>query len=188
MERKKFIQNSMLLVASAGLPLSILAQKTSQKKKKGFKVKAKENCYNDKIVYGDKPIDFKLLSSDTEDRLSIFISSNNAKGFGPPLHLHHTFDEFFCVFDGSFIYQVDDEMLTLNVGDTIFIPRKVKHAFNCISEKPGTLLVAITPGKGIENYFAEMGKIINVQGMPDMKAMQAVYKTYHSEILGPPMK
>lgn len=147
-----------------------------------------ENRYKEKIIYGDEPIDFKLLSSDTEDRLSVFISSNNAKGFAQPLHLHHIFDEFFCVLDGQFIFQLDDEMLTLNVGDTIFIPRLSKHAFNCVSEKPGSLLVAITPGKGIENYFAEMGKLLTGPGMPDMVKMQALYKTYHSEILGPPMK
>ena len=187
MQRRNFVQNSLVLLASTGLALPILANK-SPNKKKGFKVKALENRYKNKIVYGDEPIDFKLLSSDTEDRLSVFISSNNAKGFGPPLHVHQTFDEFFCVLDGTFIYQLDDEMLTLNTGDTIFIPRKVKHTFNCISDKPGSLLVAITPGKGMENFFEEMGQLINVKGMPDMVKMQALYKTYQSEILGPPMK
>ncbi len=53
------------------------------------------------------------------------------------------------------MYQLDDEMQRLNAGVTIFIPSKVKHAFNCTSEKPGTLLVAFTLGKGMENYFAD---------------------------------
>ena len=174
-------------MASTGLALPALAKKNPIRKK-GFKVKALENRFMDKNVYGDEPIDFKLLSGDTEVRLSVFISSNNPKGLGPPLHLHHDFDEFFCVLDGKFIFQLDYEMLNLNMGDTIFIPRLSKHAFNCISEKPGSLLVAITPGKGMENYFAEMGKLLNVQGMPDMVKMQALYKTYHSEILGPPLQ
>lgn len=187
MERRKFVQNTLALLTATSVAPIILAQ-TNTPSKKGFKLKALENRYKDKITYGDEPIDFKLLSSDTENRLSVFISSNNTKGFGPPLHLHHTFDEFFCVLKGIFEYQLDEEKLTLNEGDTIFIPRKVKHAFNCISETPGSLLVAITPGKGIESYFAEMAKIINVKGMPNMKAMQALYKTYNSEIIGPPMK
>jgi mannose-6-phosphate isomerase-like protein (cupin superfamily) len=187
MERRRFVQSTLAVLASTGLALPALAKKNSVRKK-GFKVKALENRYKNKIVYGDESIDFKLLSSETEDRLSVFISSNNAKGFGPPLHLHHDFDEFFYVLNGQFIFQLDDEILTLNMGDTIFIPRLSKHAFNCISEKPGSLLVAITPGKEMENYFAEMGKLLNVQGMPDMVKMQALYKTYHSEILGPPLQ
>lgn len=33
MERRKFVQNSLLIMANAGLPLLALAQKPSQKKK-----------------------------------------------------------------------------------------------------------------------------------------------------------
>jgi hypothetical protein len=70
--------------------------------KKGFHVKALENRYTEKIMCGDIPMDFKLLSSNTEDRLSVFISTNNKRGFGPPLYFHYTFDEIFCVLQGSF--------------------------------------------------------------------------------------
>jgi hypothetical protein len=40
----------------------------------------------------------------------------------------------------------------------------------------------------MENYFLEMGKLVKGQGVPDMAALQALYKTYDSEILGPSMK
>jgi mannose-6-phosphate isomerase-like protein (cupin superfamily) len=156
--------------------------------KKTFKVKALETRYKEKIVVAKAPIDFKLLSSDTEDRLSIIISTNNKKGFGPPLHIHYTFDEFFCVLDGKFLFQVDDKILSLQNGDTLFIPRNVKHCFTYDGKTSGTLLVNIFPGKGMENYFGEMGKLVTGQGMPDMAALQALYKTYDSEILGPPLK
>ena len=33
-----------------------------------------------------------------------------------------------------------------------------------------------------------MGKLLTGNGMPDMVAMQALYKRYNSEILGPPLK
>ncbi len=128
------------------------------------------------------------MGSDTEDRLSVFISTNNKKGFGPPLHVHHTFDEFFCVLDGKFLFQVDDEILSMENGDSLFIPRNVKHCFNYNGETSGTLLVSILPAKGMENYFAEMGKLLTGQGMPDMAALQKLFKSYDSEILGPPMK
>jgi hypothetical protein len=40
----------------------------------------------------------------------------------------------------------------------------------------------------MENYFAKMGKLFTGQGEPDMTAMQALFKSYNSEILGSPMK
>jgi len=48
--------------------------------------------------------------------------------------------------------------------------------------------VHISPGNGMEEYFAEMGKIMPGQEMPDMVAIQALFNKYDSEILGPPMK
>ena len=187
MERRKFVQNTLTLLAATTMASPLLAQKYTPPKK-GFKVKALNTRYKDKIVYGNTPIDFKLLSSDTENQLSVFISSNNQKGFGPPLHLHHTFDEFFCVLEGAFIFELDGENTTLDKGDSIFIPRNIKHRFNYDGDTSGTLLVGITPAKGMEKYFADMGKLLTGNGMSDMVAMQALYIRYNSEILGPPMK
>jgi quercetin dioxygenase-like cupin family protein len=180
MKRRKFLQNT---VVSATL-LPTLAQ--ANPPKKGFKVAALENRYKEQIKYGDVPVDFKLLSTDTDNQASIFIASNTPKGFGVPLHVHHSFDEFFCIIEGEFLFQLDNERFTLKAGDTIFVPRGVKHAFKITSEQKATNLVAILPGKGMESYFAEMAKALTPQG-PDMAAMQAAYKKYDSEILGPPL-
>jgi quercetin 2,3-dioxygenase len=186
MKRRNFLQSSLTALAATSVAIPSFSQ--SLPHKKAFKVKAMETRYKEKVVVANAPIDFKLLSSDTKDRLSVFISSNNKKGFGPPLHIHHSFDEFFCVLNGKFLFQVDDEILSLQNGDTLFIPRNVKHCFTYNGKTSGTLLVNMLPGKGMENYFAEMGKLLTGQGMPDMAALQALYKTYDSEILGPPLK
>ena len=187
MQRRNFLQNTLTALAATTVAIPSFSQKQTPQKK-GFKVKGLATRYKEPIIYGETPIDFKLLSSDTEDRLSVFVSTNNQKGFGPPLHVHHTFDEFFCVLEGIFLFQLGDEMLPLDKGDTLFIPRNVKHCFTYNGETSGTLLVGITPAKRMENFFADMGKQLNVHGMPDMVALQAIYKSYNSEILGPPMK
>lgn len=103
------------------------------------------------------------------------------------MHLHHTFEEFFCVLDGTFVFELDSEIIKMYKGDSIFIPRNVKHRFNYDGETSGTLLVGITPAQGMEKYFADMGKLLSANDMPDMVAMQALYKRYNSEILGPPL-
>lgn len=180
MKRRKFLQNTV--VSATFLPT--LAQ--ANLPKKGFKVAALENRYKEQIKYGDVPVDFKLLSTDTDNQASIFIASNTPKGFGVPLHVHHSFDEFFCIIEGEFLFQIDNERFTLKAGDTIFIPRGVKHAFKVTSEQLASNLVAILPGKGMESYFSEMAKALTPQSL-DMAAMQATYKKYDSEILGPPL-
>ncbi len=184
MKRRRFIQNTLAAGTTLALPVKATRHLPPQK---GFKVGALANRHAEKILYGQTPIDFKLLSSDTDDRLSVFISANNQKGFGPPLHVHHSFDEFFCVLDGDFLFQLDEETLSVKRGDTVFIPRHVRHRFDCVSEKPGTLLVSILPGKGMETFFAKMGKLLPATGAPDRAAMQKLYAAYDSEILGPPM-
>ncbi len=188
MERRNFLQNTIALLAASGITIPALPQNNISLEN-GFLVKASETRYKEKILFnGSTPIDFKLLSTDTDDRLSVFISTNNLNGFGPPLHLHHHFDEFFCVLEGSFLFQLGDEKVSFNAGDSIFVPRNVKHCFNYTGEHSGTLFVGMLPGKGMENYFTDMGKLLVGKEMPDMKALQALYKSYDSEIIGPPMK
>ncbi|HEY8397540.1 MAG TPA: cupin domain-containing protein [Flavihumibacter sp.] len=186
MKRRYFLQGTLSALVATSLGKPAFSQ--SVPSKKAFKVKALETRYSERITIADAPIDFKLLSSDTDDNLSVFISTNNKKGFGPPLHLHHEMDEFFCVLDGRFLFQLDEDIVSLVNGDSLFIPRGVKHCFTYNGETSGTLLVGILPGKGLENYFAEMGRLLPGEGMPDMKAMQAVYRKYKSEIVGPPMR
>lgn len=187
MKRRNFLQDIATALAAPAIALPDFYQQVPPRK--AFKVKSRETRYTDKFTIADAPIDFKLLSTDTDNNLSVFISRNNLRGFGPPLHMHHTVDEFFCVLDGKFLFQVDDETLALEEGETLFIPRKVKHCFTYNGETSGTLLVGILPGKGMETYFSEMGKLLAGKGdMPDMNALQTLYKKYDSEILGPPMK
>jgi quercetin 2,3-dioxygenase len=187
MERFNADQNAIALMATTSA-VTTAHSKENSRPGKGFHVKALENRYQEKILCGEIPIDFKVLSSDTEDRLSVFISSNNKRGFGPPLHIHYTFDEIFCVLQGSFLFLLDEETYSLEAGDTIFIPRNVKHAFTYTGETSGTLLVGITPAKGMEEYFADMARILNKPSVPDMAAMQALYQSHNSEIIGPPMQ
>jgi quercetin dioxygenase-like cupin family protein len=187
MKRRNFLQQTATLIAAGGSGIDVSATGLLPPKK-AFRVKALESRFNQKVSYSGIPIDFKLLSNDTENRLSVFISSNNRKGFGPPLHVHYSFDEFFTVLEGSFEFTVDDETLGLSTGDTLFIPRKVRHSFQCVSNHPGTLLVAMTPAKGMETYFAEMAVLLDVEGQPDLNALQALFKRYDSAIVGPPMK
>ncbi len=183
MKRRHFIQNSLLATNLICQPL----QPVSIRPTKGIATKDGEARNGEKIVCAQTPVDFKLLSADTNGDMSVFISSNNRKGDGPPLHIHQSIDEFFCVLEGEFLFQVGDEKTRLKPGDTMFVPRSVSHAFNCVSSRPGKLLVTIQPARNMENFFREVAKLLPATGAPDMVAMQKLYAAHDSTIVGPPL-
>lgn len=122
------------------------------------------------------PVDFELLGTDTDGDMSVFVSSNNKAGNGPPVHVHQAMDEFFCVLEGEFLFQVGDEKTHLKPGHTIFVPRRVSHAFDCVSSQPGKLLVTIQPAPNMDDFFRQLGKLLPENRSPDMPVMNELYQ------------
>lgn len=188
MQRRHFLQNSLLASSALTLPNTTVPTKSPKRRpKKGVPTKDGAARNNEKIVCAGTPVDFKLLSTDTNGDMAVFVSANNQKGSGPPLHVHHTMDEFFCVLDGEFLFQVGDEKTLLRPGDTMFIARHVNHAFDCVSSQPGKLLVTIQPASDMENFFRQLGQLLPETGAPDMVALQKLYQMHDSVIVGPPL-
>lgn len=52
-----------------------------------------------------------------------------------PLHIHPNQDEWFYVVEGNYLFQVGNEQYRMAIGDTIFLPRNVPHAFIQVTEK-----------------------------------------------------
>lgn len=193
------MQSSLLAPAALVLPAKI----TTERPTTGIFTKTGAARNAEKIVCATTAVDFKLLGSDTNGDMAVFVSSNNRRGNGPPVHVHQTMDEFFCVLAGEFLFQVGNETTHLKPGDTVFIPRNVSHAFDCVSSEPGKLLVTIQPASNMEDFFRQLGKILPrvdspgvdlpgvdspATGAPDMAALNNLYAAYDSVILGPPLR
>ena len=185
MKRRHFLQNSLLATSVATIPDSKPVEKS--RPIKGISLKDGQARTSEKIVIAGTPVDFKLLSTDTEGDQAIFISANNRKGSGPPLHVHQNFNEFFCVLEGEFLFQVGIEKTRLKSGDTMFVPRKVNHSFDCVSSQPGKLLVTIQPASNMEEFFRQIAGAISSTGVPDLAAIQKIYQAHDSAIVGPPV-
>ncbi len=93
-----------------------------------------------------------MSGSDNEGSLAVFEQTVLAKGAGVPLHFHPEQDEMFYVLDGSFRFKVGEEQFDLEIGDSIFLPRKVPHAWVLLSEK-GTTHVLVQPAGKLEDFF-----------------------------------
>jgi quercetin dioxygenase-like cupin family protein len=77
-------------------------------------------------------------------------------GGGPPPHVHANEEESFYVLEGAFDLLVGERTVRLEPGGFALVPRSMVRRFQCVSERPGRMLILFTPG-GIEGFFREAG-------------------------------
>ncbi len=185
MRRKNFI-----LTTLAALPLiafSKIKSTITMRTVKGFKVNAGEARFG--IHYKMKGItqntlDIKISGKDTEGDLAVFDQTGLTSKGGPPLHIHFNQDEWFYIIEGEYLFQVGEEKYQMKAGDTIFLPRKVQHAFIQLTEK-GKMIVSYLPAGKMEEFFAVTDKWTS----PPTKAEIAkVFADHEMQVVGPPLK
>ena len=76
------------------------------------------------------------------------IETDDPRGSGPPLHLHHNEDETFYVLEGEVTVVVGGERIDLEAGDYLFGPRGTAHAYVVRSERARMLVTASPSGDG----------------------------------------
>jgi hypothetical protein len=72
----------------------------------------------------------------------------------------------------------------MKTGDTIFLPRNVKHAFVQLTEKAKTVVSYLPAGK-MEEFFAVTDKW-NLP--PTAEEIQRVFADHEMQVVGPPLK
>jgi quercetin dioxygenase-like cupin family protein len=129
---------------------------------------------------GFSTILFKTLTRETGGGLFVIEHKNLLKG-GPPVHLHHSQEEWFYVIEGEVLFQVGGERKRLHAGDSILGPRGIPHGFAAVGEKPAHMLIAFTPAGKMEGFFREAA----VPNGPKMDV--ALFARYDMEYVGPPL-
>ena len=94
--------------------------------------------------------DIEIFATDND--LAVFEQTGLSPYGGPPLHIHPFQDEWFYVVEGEYLFQVGDDKYEMKPGDTIFLPRNVKHAFIQLTEK-GKMIVSYLPAGKMEAFF-----------------------------------
>ncbi|HXH64994.1 MAG TPA: cupin domain-containing protein [Mariprofundaceae bacterium] len=95
----------------------------------------------------------------------------------PPPHSHTDNEECVYVLDGELRYSVDDETRDLKSGDWMSTPRGAVHHFCNTGTQAARVLVILTPDIG-EQYFRDVGAIVNAGGPPDKARLLAVMANY----------
>jgi quercetin dioxygenase-like cupin family protein len=135
-------------------------------------------------------ITVKVAGAETGDAFSQIVT-DDPRGSGPPLHLHHNEDETFYVIAGEVTVQVGDERIDLEAGDYLFAPRDIPHAYVVRSER-ARMLVTASPA-GVEQFFVIHG--LPVTGaepptdaiMPPKDELARLFADYGCDIVGPPL-
>ena len=69
---------------------------------------------------------------------------------------------------------VGDKRFKLVAGESVFMPRKVAHAWACVSDKPGKVIDVYQPAGKMEDFFREIGRPF--EKLPTRE--QAINRTY----------
>lgn len=153
---------------------------------KGFKVNSGEarfgKHYNMKGVT-QNTLDIKISGKDTNNDLAVFEQTGLTPNGGPPLHIHPFQDEWFYIIVGEYLFQVGTEKYHMRAGDTIFLPRKVQHAFVQLTEV-GKVIVSYLPAGKMENFFATTAQWTSP---PNSREIEAVFAAHDMKVVGPPL-
>lgn len=186
MERRKFILTSAVAAIAAIFPIFAFGKQPnlkSEKRAKGFLVKANESRFGEKTMMGISPNDIKISAKDNDGNLSMFEYMGNNKG-GQPLHIHYKMDETFYIIDGDYIFHIGDEKFQAKSGDTVFIPRATPHTFAQTSEK-GKVIYMFQPAGRMEELFR---KTNDPNKKLTSEEMTKLSTECDSKALGPPLQ
>jgi quercetin dioxygenase-like cupin family protein len=99
------------------------------------------------------------------------------------MHIHYFQDEIFYVLEGEYYFQVGEDKYNLNVGDSIFLPRNVPHAWTQITEK-GKMTVVLQPAGKLEEFFVAMAAL---ESEPTNDEIAKVFTNHDMQVVGPPL-
>ncbi len=129
-------------------------------------------------------LDIKISGKDTENEVAVFEQTGLSPKGGPPLHIHPFQDEWFYCVEGEYLFQVGEVNYSVKPGDTIFLPRKIQHAFVQLTEK-SKMIVSYIPAGKMEAFFEATDKWTSP---PSRDEIVKVFADHDMEVVGSPLK
>jgi mannose-6-phosphate isomerase-like protein (cupin superfamily) len=175
-----------LAAATTAFGLTARAEE-AMRTKKGFKVEAQKDRYDEELLVMGGRFDCKVSARDTGGDLCVYHTFREEKG-GPALHLHYQQDEWFFAMRGDFIFQVGDDAFHLRPGDSAFGPRQVPHTFAKVGAGEGEMMILFQPAGTMEGFFKEMSKLGSGIPANQERDLKALWERHGMRIMGPPLK
>jgi len=80
----------------------------------------------------------------------------------PLVHIHPHAIETYEVLEGEIEFFVKDKWIIARTGDKLTVPKGVTHAFRNPTEKTVTVFNTHQPAFGMENYFEDVCKVLDI--------------------------
>jgi len=173
MKRRSFLLGPLL-----ALPASIA--NIFQDKRKAVLVRAGKDRFDSPVKLGPNFSHIKVSSTDTGGAFAMFENIGNASG--PPLHVHPNQDEIFHILEGRVLFQVGEQRMELEAGDTLFAPRGVPHAFLKIGETPARMFITYQPAGKMEAFYKRVSEF---KQLPSEAEFRKVFEDHDMKMVGP---
>jgi hypothetical protein len=132
----------------------------------------------------------KLSAKDTGGAMCVFEIT-----VGWPRHVHHEQDEWIYILDGELELEIDGKRLSAGAGESVFIPRKVPHAWTPASGQPGRFINVFQPAGNMEEFFRKIGKFKKLPTREDVindavtddqiKGLGRIFEAHGMDLLPP---
>ncbi len=137
-------------------------------------------------------ITFRAVSEETGGEYSLYELTLPPQ-LGAPPHIHHRETEAYYVLDGEVEFLKGERTVRAGVGEFVYVPRGVVHAFTNAGQEPASFLGIVTPGGLHEKLLSSLGEPAKAEtlpappeGPPDVKRFAAIMRKYDTELLPPP--
>lgn len=116
-------------------------------------------------------------------------------GDSPPLHIHRTEDEVFCVLEGEVTLKVGDDESRHGPGAVLLAPKGVPHTYR-VESADGARWLTITSGGEFESFVREMSRPAERDELPppsgpptpeQAEHLGSVAGRFGIDLVGPPM-
>ena len=114
---------------------------------KGFK--SAPSSENTRAIPGGV-FNFLSRGDETEGRHALMRIVVN-RGAEPPAHTHSREDESYFILKGTIRYTVGEDIINVNSGEYVYLPKGIPHKFELISEQAEVIML-INPA-GLDQWF-----------------------------------
>lgn len=135
-------------------------------------------------IFGDL-VSIRVAGAETDNQYTVIASQTPPLG-GPPLHVHISDAETFYVIEGTFLFELDGEVVHAQAGDVVQVDPGVKHLYQNVGAEPGQLLLVVCPA-GLDEFFIKLDALLKESEHPPMPEIAELHAQYKMELHGPPM-
>jgi mannose-6-phosphate isomerase-like protein (cupin superfamily) len=116
-------------------------------------------------------------------------------GDSPPLHIHHTEDEGFCLLSGEMRLRMGDDESRLSAGSVVLAPKGVPHTYR-VESSGGARWLTITTRGDFEGFVRALARPAERAELPPLgpiptpeqeAAVVAIAERFGIEFVGPPL-